>query len=89
MGYPAAKMLASTALMVFRSTISRAAGRRPAEMMEVTARPASSSVSKMARRVRVASGTGTSATSTSVANPKHPSDPTKSPTRSKVGASRP
>ena len=45
--------------------------------------------SKIPSSVRTPSGTGSSPTSISVAIPKHPSEPTKRPTRSYPGASRP
>ncbi len=70
--------------MVAASTISRAAGIIPWAMMAVTARPASSMESKIPRRVRTPSVIGRSWTSISAAIPKHPSDPTKSPTRSRA-----
>jgi hypothetical protein len=58
-------------------------------MISVTAAPASSRVLKIPRRVRTPSGRGRSATSISAAIPKHPSEPTKSPTRSSPPSSRP
>ena len=75
-------MDASTAWMVAWSIISSAAGTIPAAMMADTARAAASIDGKEASSVRTAAGSGVHRTVTVVATPKHPSLPTKHPSRS-------
>ena len=75
-------MDASTARMVAPSIISSAAGTMPDAMIADVARAASRSLVKSASSVRMAWGSGVRRTVTSTATPKHPSDPTNTPSRS-------
>ena len=68
--------------MMLRSIISSAEGRMPAAMIAETAFDASSTLSKIASSVRVASGARESRTTIFVAIASVPSDPTNAPVRS-------
>ena len=75
-------MYSSTARRVQPSIISQAAGVMPRAVMSATVSEASSTVSKIAIRVLMASGLRKSLTVISVTNARVPSDPTKRAVRS-------